>query len=151
MASKQDIKAAFGIWSTISDHKGMMGVALTFDALSAIPWGGIIFSFLGYATLWLWMEMEGMKPGFGGETKQIAKKAASFTGEFIAGALGFGIVPGISMWAFFVIAEHKAETNDNAAINKKKIEETKNQFRPNQENSQQKQMQQRTKKSAYMQ
>lgn len=112
-------KHAVGFWDKTKGYRGHLFVAFIFDLLSMIPWVGMIFSFLGYATLWLWFEIDGINPSlFSGRKK--AKKAASFVGEWIAGVLGFGIVPGIMMWAYFAASEH-AETeseNKQAALEK---------------------------------
>lgn len=151
MASTREVESAVKgvskIWPTVRDRPGMIGAAVVFDVLSAIPVAGVLFSGLGYATLWLWMEIEGMKPGFSGDLRQIAKKAGSIIAEITTSAIGFGFVPGIAIWAFFVIAEHKAETDENAAISQEEIDKTKEQF--SSDKDKQPKQKQRTKTSAY--
>jgi len=107
---KETFKAAKGFWSSTKGYRDYLSVAFIFDLLSMIPWVGMIFSFLGYATLWLWFEMNGINPSlFSGKKK--AKKAASFFFEWMLGIIGFGIYPGIVMWAYYAISEHTDSIN----------------------------------------
>lgn len=108
-------------WQNTKGFRGMLFTALVFDVFSAVPWIGIIFSGLGYATIYMWMMMRGVNSSlFSGDTKKLASTAA----EFVGGAVGLGIIPGITMWTFFSIAEHTAK---QAAESKKAIEETQKQ------------------------
>lgn len=105
---KKGIKSALSLKDFFQTMKGFWGVfswALICDGLSIIPWVGLIFAFLGYASIWLTLEIKGVSASPIGSSKRAAATAA----EWIAGAFGFGIVPGISVWTYFAISEHKAE------------------------------------------
>lgn len=150
---KKTVKKAKGYWKRTEGYRSMLFVALIFDLLSAIPWVGMIFSFVGYATLWLWMEIDGMSPGFSKKARHNAKKIGSVAGEFIAGTLGFGIVPGILIWAYFVIAEHSQEVAEKEqrqlkATQKKLVKQKQHMDEQVREGN--KKIQSRTNTSAYI-
>lgn len=149
---KETLKKGKGYWQRTEGYRFMLLVAGIFDTLSAIPWVGMIFSFLGYATLWLWMEMEGMSPGFSKKARHNAKKAGSIGVEFMAGLFGFGIIPGIVIWAYFVISEHSEEEIENKQRQMREVQKklAKESQRMNRqiENGNRK-IQQRSKRSAY--
>lgn len=149
MASKKQLSQIAHGWSRTEGHRGKIFVAILFDVLSAIPWVGLIFSGLGYGTLYLWFKIGGIDAGlFSGDVKKLAATAA----EFVGGAVGLGIVPGITMWAFFSIIGREEEPS--VEINEEGMEETqeklanqslKRQERVRQEN----QRRERSKTSAY--
>lgn len=151
---KDTWKKAKGYWRRTEGYRFMLFVALIFDLLSAIPWVGMIFSFLGYATLWLWMEIEGMSPGFSKKARHNAKKAVSFAGEFIAGVLGFGLVPGILFWTYFIISEHSEKMAEEEVQQMREVQKKlakQQQLMEQRVEERNKQIQQRNKRSAYMQ
>lgn len=99
-------------WRSTEGFRGVLFIAVFFDILSAIPWVGILFSGLGYGIIWMWLEMRGVKASlFTGDTKKLASTAA----EFVGGAVGLGIIPGITMWSFFTIVEHKNQEQTEVA------------------------------------
>lgn len=111
-----------GIWKRTKGYRGLLFTALIFDTFSAIPWVGLIFSFMGYLTLWLWMQMKGMSPGFSKKARHNAKKFGSVLFEGGAGAIGFGIVPGILLWAYFVINEDVEDKAENHQHQMKEVQ-----------------------------
>ncbi|MEX2514565.1 MAG: hypothetical protein WD335_00320 [Candidatus Paceibacterota bacterium] len=119
---KSAVKTGLGWWAKTEGYRGHLFVALVFDLLSMIPWVGMIFSFLGYAILWLWFEMGGINPSlFSGRKK--AKKAASFISEWLFGLIGLGIFPGIMMWTYFAVSEHKEEQVEKQEATMKQVQE----------------------------
>lgn len=151
---KETLKKAKGFWQRTEGYRLMLLVAGIFDLLSAIPWVGMIFSFLGYATLWLWMEMEGMSPGFSKKARQNAKKAGSIFMETVFGVAGAGAVPFIVIWAYFIISEHSQEVaekkREQMKATQKKLVQQKQQM-DKQVKKGNKRIQRRSKRSAYMQ
>jgi hypothetical protein len=107
---KSAAKTGLGWWAKTQGYRGHLFTAFIFDLLSIIPYVGMIFTFLGYATLWLWFEIDGVNPSIVSGRKKI-KKAASFFGEWLLGLTGLGIYPGITMWAYYAISEHTDSIN----------------------------------------
>jgi|AntRauTorcE11897_2_1112592.scaffolds.fasta_scaffold25099_2 hypothetical protein len=132
-------------WATTAGFRGVITWAVICDLLSSIPWVGLIFTGLGYSSIWLTLEIKGVSAGLFGSTKRMA----SFAAEWIAGAFGFGIVPGITAWTYFCIAEHKAEQQEEEPEenNNEKAKESQGGKASGQIEPQKKQ---RQKRSAYM-
>jgi hypothetical protein len=105
---KSAAKTGLGWWAKTQGYRGHLFTAFIFDLLSIIPYVGMIFTFLGYATLWLWFEIDGVNPSIVSGRKKI-KKAASFFGEWLLGLTGLGIYPGITMWAYYAVSEEADE------------------------------------------
>ena len=104
-------------WQATQGNRGVLASAVIFDLLSAIPWVGMIFSFLGYLTIWLVLEIKGISASL--FSRGASKKIAAIAGEFIAGVFGFGIVPGITVWAFFTVTDDEVKEEGNeSTINK---------------------------------
>ncbi len=89
----------------------MVAIAVVFDILSAAPWVGLIASGLGYLILGFIFMVKGINPiGFSNREQ---KKLASFASEWIAGLLGFGIWPGITVWAVITIKDSWQEDEES--------------------------------------
>lgn len=105
--AKEALQAAASIKNFREVMRGFWGVfvwASICDGFSSIPYIGLVFSAIGYGTIWLYLEMKGVSASPFGSTK----KMSSFTAEWIAGAIGLSIVPGVTIWTYFCIEEYKA-------------------------------------------
>lgn len=146
MAKQEVLGVMKGGLQSTKGFRGVLVVAIIFDLLSAIPWVGMLFSGLGYGSLWLWLEMRGANPSlFSGDMKKLASTAA----EFVAGAFGLGIVPGITMWAYFAVAEYKQKEAQERKAERKAIEKAQKQMAKQQKRRAQEINKQRAKTSAY--
>lgn len=149
MAKQEALGVITGGLKSTKGFRGVLTVAIIFDLLSAIPWVGIVFSGLGYGSLWLWLKTKGADPGlFSGDMKKLASTAA----EFIAGVFGFGIVPGITMWAYFAVIEYKQKQAEERKAEMRAIKKAQKQMAKQQRRQNERLKQanrQRVKTSAY--
>ena len=140
---KSAAKTGLGWWAKTQGYRGHLFTAFIFDLLSIIPYVGMIFTFLGYATLWLWFEIDGVNPSIVSGRKKI-KKAASFFGEWLLGLTGLGIYPGITMWAYYAVSEEADEQVENKSETLKKSA-----HKPRDQNKEDDQSSRRVRTSAY--
>lgn len=101
----QAVASVKNFHETIRGYYGVFVWATICDGFSSLPWVGLIFSGLGYGSIWMYLEMNGVSASPIGSSKRMAATAA----EWVAGIFGLGIVPGITIWTYFAIAEHKGE------------------------------------------
>lgn len=81
----------------------MIATATVFDIFGAIPWIGIIFTGIGYFTMYIWFLMSGVSPitVISGKTSG----GLNFVVDWIAEFFGFNIYPGLLIATYSIITE----------------------------------------------